>query len=79
MATNDGGPAFPNEGFQEPENLPQNGMSLRDYMAAKAMQAMVANPETDTGANSVENAAKMISAWAYVIADAMLSAREDKP
>jgi beta-N-acetylglucosaminidase len=47
------------------------GMALRDYFAAKAMQGFMANksnpmhyqPETD-------------AQWAYMIADAMLKARE---
>lgn len=43
--TNDGGPAFPvpnyvNASGETHESKP-NGMSLRDYFAAKAMQAMV--------------------------------------
>jgi beta-N-acetylglucosaminidase len=47
------------------------GMALRDYFAAKAMQGFMANksnpmhyqPETD-------------AQWAYMIANAMLKARE---
>jgi len=73
MATNDGGPAFPSG------TVIKGGMSLRDYMAAKAMQAMVANPETCTSEASVEGAAKVIAHWAYIQADAMLAAREAKP
>ena len=45
---NDGGPAFPNPMFADP-HLPQSkyvepndkGMTLRDYFAAKAMQAII--------------------------------------
>ena len=71
MATNDD-LAFPVEGFSD-------GMKLRDYMAAKAMAAMVANPNTNTGASDVAGAAKAVAGWAYQIADAMLSARDAKP
>jgi len=42
-------------------------MTLRDYLAAKAMQGLVANNNT----NPFE-----ISKAAYVVADAMLKARE---
>ena len=43
-------------------------MTLRDYFAAKAMQGLVANNNT----NPFE-----ISKAAYVVADAMLKARKD--
>ena len=56
-----GGPAFPVGNV--------NGMSLRDYFAAKAMQGLVANNNT----NPFE-----ISKAAYVVADAMLEARQKK-
>lgn len=36
-----GGPAFPNEGFNG-WGEPFQGMTLRDYFAAKAMQGMLA-------------------------------------
>lgn len=71
---NDGGPAFP---VQESmissgsEGVPaSSGMSLRDYFAAKAMQGICAIP---TSAN-MEVAS--ISKSAYLMADAMLAARE---
>lgn len=49
MASEDGGPAFPNPMCADP-HLPQSryiepndkGMSLRDYFAAKAMQGILA-------------------------------------
>lgn len=68
MATNnDGGPAFPRDHAHEGHN----GMTLRDYFAAKAMQAAATNP---TGADgfTFEQRAE----WAYAQADAMLKARE---
>lgn len=46
----------------------QEGMDLRDYFAAKAMQAMV-NEYDDFN---------MMSKYAYQIADAMMEARESK-
>lgn len=45
------------------------GMTLRDYFAAKAMQAMVSVPDIDV---SIESYAD----WAYRQADAMMKARE---
>lgn len=51
-----------------PDGLGKKGMTLRDYMAAKAMQGMmvdVAQPECN-----------YIAQTAYEIADAMLKARE---
>jgi hypothetical protein len=47
------------------------GMTLRDYFAAKAMQAMLAHP------NSKETASPQVYASAaYEMADAMMKARE---
>ena len=45
------------------------GMGLRDYFAAKAMQAILSNPEYGK-----EDSA--LAAESYEIADAMLKARE---
>ena len=44
----------------------QNGMTLRDYFAAKAMQALIDN----------DGLFSEIPTQAYAIADAMLKARE---
>lgn len=61
-----GGPAFPNKALGcGGSSLDSNGMTLRDYLAAKAMQGMLAN-----GIPSGE-----IPVYAYEIADAMLAAR----
>ncbi|HGX9973114.1 TPA: hypothetical protein ACNTYR_001337 [Klebsiella pneumoniae] len=43
------------------------GMTLRDYFAAKAMQAMIAAHEPDDA----------IPGWAYGMADEVLKAREE--
>jgi hypothetical protein len=58
----DGGAAFP----VAHSYLIQSGMSLRDYLAAKAMQALA------QGGNYFDATARQ----AYMIADAMLKARE---
>ena len=71
MSDNTGGPAFPqvdlkdNYGMLVPDR--QAGMTLRDYFAAKAMQGLCANNNTDPF---------VISKAAYIVADAMLKARE---
>lgn len=70
MTDKTGGPAFPF--WSDTQHLAgYEGMSLRDYFAAKAMQAAATNP---TGADgfTFEQRAK----WAYKQADAMLKARE---
>ena len=66
MAKDDGGPAFPGD----PQgNRPEYaGMTLRDYFAAAALQAIVFKhgPFEDSGA---------MANWSYNIADAMLAER----
>jgi hypothetical protein len=61
-----GGPAFPTPAH----NLQNDGMTLRDYFAAKAMQGVLASlPEGD---DFNERGCD----WCYKVADAMLKARE---
>jgi hypothetical protein len=50
--------------------IEQDGMTLRDYFAAKAMQSVIIQD-----AYEYESAAEL-SHWAYEIADAMLEERE---
>ncbi len=73
---NDGGPAFPNPGHDNgPGNYrgrPADGMSLRDYFAAKAMQAIVCDPHHVTYKREGYEA---VSGYAYALADAMLEER----
>ena len=51
-----------------------SGMTLRDYFAAKAMQAMISNPSIID--NDSDGAINYASSAAYKFADAMLKARE---
>jgi hypothetical protein len=60
--TNTGGPAFPVEQHDK------DGMTLRDYFAAKAMQGLLAS--------DVNAARHIFAAQAYAMADAMLEVRE---
>ena len=55
-----GGPAFPVK-----MGCVEDGMTLRDYFAAKAMLGFI----------TVEVQQERIAKWAYEIADAMLEAR----
>ncbi len=82
----DGGPAFPggvNQTYTniEPGEPTQHGMALRDYFAAKAMQAAFAGDGArmiaDRDARYDEtNWAQIVAMNAYEMADAMLIARE---
>jgi hypothetical protein len=65
-----GGPAFPV--YDDHGNYVNNGgLSIRDYFAAKAMQAAATNPAGADGFTFEERAQ-----WAYLQADAMLKERE---
>ena len=63
----DGGAAFPSEYYAE------QGMTLRDYFAAAALQGFVTNNGTDNTADGT------LAEWAYTLADAMIKARKGKP
>ena len=65
--TNDGGPAFARPAAAG--SCSQQGLSVRDYFAAKAMQAWHANPTPD------DRDIHSVAGWAYRQADAMLAAR----
>jgi hypothetical protein len=68
---NDGGPAFPHDGQQNYTG----GMSLRDYFAAKAMQAALVNANAGSQ-DGINQLGKLVAQYAYLIADAMLEARK---
>jgi len=68
---NTGGPAFPTgTGGNTPYS---NGMTLRDYFAAKAMLGILDDPHRD-----MNYGYDAIASYAYSLADAMLKAREQK-
>ena len=68
-------PAFPHSFVAHPteETFVAKGMTLRDYFAAKAMQGFMANKS-----NPMHFQPENDANWAYLIADAMLAAREQK-
>ena len=63
MSKNNGGPAFP--------QLGADGLSIRDWFAAKAMTGMLSGYEADQFKNP------QLAQWSYQIADEMLKAREE--
>jgi hypothetical protein len=70
--TNTGGPAFPTEAYDlERQTLVrEEGMTLRDYFAAKAMQGLSQNIDWNVQTTGG------VAGVAYALADAMLRARE---
>ncbi|MDH0896345.1 MULTISPECIES: hypothetical protein [unclassified Pseudomonas] len=63
----DGGPAFPNPHAEELQ-----GMSLRDYFSAGVMQAVITS-------TTVDLKPEYIAKVSYLVADAMLVARQSTP
>jgi len=68
---NNGGPAFPSYGSMG--EVTHEGMSLRDYFAAKVMQGLI--PMNPQGISLADMPA--FTSDAYGIADAMIKAREE--
>ena len=71
MGKNDGGPAFPIVGEYGTKLDNAEGMTLRDYMAAKAMQADISRVGYYQVGEHMLRAAKN----AYEMADSMLAER----
>ena len=71
-STNTGGPAFPGSRWDAEQDLylPCEGMTLRDYFAAKAMQGQLSRP------NAAYLQEEEVAKVAHMQADAMLKARE---
>jgi hypothetical protein len=73
MSTKDGGAAFP-----QPENgtrMGDEGMTLRDYFAAKALQAMIGKNPATVDNEYITPEVRSLVRGAYSYADAMLSER----
>jgi len=75
MTTNaDGGPAFP-----VPQQFDEQGMTLRDYFAAKAMQAGLTGATlpglADGDPETVELLRKAVRIF-WIVADEMVAARD---
>ena len=63
--------AFP---YNPQFNSQHNGMDLRDYFAAKAMQAYIQN--SDERSISLEEVGGWIGEFAYTVADTMMEVRK---
>ena len=77
-----GGPAFPRV-VEQPNGYMKavEGMTLRDYFAAKALQAILRGYDVvtsfeDEEVSEPEGMPNLIAKDAYIMADAMLKARE---
>jgi hypothetical protein len=68
MSHTDGGSAFPTTEENFAHSYVGEGMSLRDYIAAKALQGLLANP-------SHSAFPEQYAQWAYEYADLMLKER----
>jgi hypothetical protein len=84
MKTDNGGPAFPRPASEFTANgtLPdgndlgaQDGMSLRDYFAAQALNGLIQFQAELRGVGGQE-IADLTAQAAYALADAMLNARK---
>ncbi|MCK6916342.1 hypothetical protein [Enterobacter roggenkampii] len=83
MSNKTGGPAFPQSGVCTPEinswdseDFGGRGLTVRDYFAAKALSGWLASyPESCTHPIVAGNADE-VAKHSYMLADAMLRARE---
>lgn len=94
-STQDGGPAFPIQGFCADASgalagtvVNAAGMTLRDYFAAKALQGIVTagmfNQEAEdmmkkVGIQGADKVENFVAFMAYGFADAMLAERAKQP
>ena len=74
---NTGGPAFPVLIVDRPKKLEHfNGMTLRDYFAAKAMQGFAMDNSLCSATITAPEWYKSIAKASYDLADAMLKERK---
>jgi hypothetical protein len=71
----DGGPAFPQLSELGDIAYTTGGMTLRDYMAAKAMQGELCCQDHEEINYQTDQDLDGLAKWAYRAADAMLRAR----
>jgi hypothetical protein len=75
--TNTSGPAFPVQSiYIEDQETNSQGMTLRDYFAAKAMQSILLS-DRYPGVFGVNRYETVTAILAYKMADAMLKARDE--
>jgi hypothetical protein len=81
MATiNDGGPAFPHPSGWRRNPEVSDGMTLRQYYAAKAMRVFVAEALDDSGLGGADFNFETVARRCFAMADAMIAegARENE-
>jgi hypothetical protein len=67
--------AFPSKHQLTPNDIyVETGMDLRDYFAAKAMQAIITR--CDEKSSEFAHVDSWIGSYAYLVADAMMEARK---
>jgi hypothetical protein len=73
--TNTGGSAFPFTDYDSHGDVMDihSGMTLRDYFAANAMQAIITN--SDQASIAIDEVGGWVGKYAYEVADSMLKAR----
>ena len=78
-STNTGGPAFArpysHDNFNDETELAQHGMTLRDYFAARAMQAHIGRDDVWDAIAQEKITPEKLCSGCYMWADAMLKAR----
>jgi hypothetical protein len=75
---NQGGPAFPipmGGGRMYHQHAPCDGMTLRDYFAAKALQGWLSSYGPDDKHPASSGDADLVAQRAYAMADAMVAER----
>nr|WP_308226938.1 hypothetical protein [Providencia vermicola] len=78
MPDKTGGAAFPASGHPDMQFVAQEGMSLRDYFAAKCMQGDLSNSDESLagyGSQFTDAQLENFAAFYYRMADAMLKVR----
>jgi len=78
MKIKDGGPAFPTRSYDLERDVwvREEGMTLRDHFAGLAMQGLIASPRGPVDGGTITDS--WVAENAYIVADAMLKAREAK-
>lgn len=67
--TDNGGPAFPVPAIGDQAQLPDTGMSLRDWFAGQALCGLISYPNGQANCN-------ILAVDSYAMADAMIAARK---
>ena len=75
MSEANGGAAFAASGHPGQQFVAQEGMTLRDYFAAKAMAAYISTAGAPCIVGGLDGAEDELAKQAYKMADAMIRAR----